>query len=65
MNFSDRRWTEEQIKEWANTSSVAKTGGFLVAQHYKDKLFHYFAPVGKYWEYKMNSVTLHSMEPNG
>lgn len=56
------KWTEEEIKKWANTPLTTKSGGYLVVQHYQDKLFHYFAPDGKLWEYKMNSVVMHNME---
>lgn len=66
MNILDRSWTEQEIKNWANTSQVTKSGGYIIVQHYKDLMFHYFAQVnGKFWAYKMNSVVLHSMEPNG
>lgn len=62
----DRKWTEQEIKSWANTSQVTKSGGYIIVQHYKDKLFHYFAQAGaNFWAYKMNSVVFHTMEPNG
>ncbi len=64
MNLSEKIWTEEEIKKWANTSMVTKVDGYLIVQHYQDKLFHYFSTnvTGKYWSYKMNSVVLHSVE---
>lgn len=62
MNPSGKRWTEEEIKKWANTSLTKKSGEYLVVQHYQDNLFHYFAQVGKFWAYKMNSVIMHTME---
>ena len=62
MNLSEKVWTEEEIKKWANTSLVTKNGEYLVVQHYNDKLFHYFAQNGKLWEYKMGSVVVHNME---